>query len=70
LEEFESNFDGLFMNQLREDVLANIRQLIKSDVHQTIQIQPKEITSKESLTPEKAAELNRNPFVQQQYKIR
>jgi hypothetical protein len=53
LEEFESNFDGLFMNQLREDVLAKIRQLIKADVHQTVQISPEDISSNESLTPKK-----------------
>lgn len=60
LEDFESNFDGLFMNQLRVDLLAKIRTLVKSDVNQTIQVK---------LSNQQAENL-RNPFHDHQFKIR
>jgi len=36
LEEFEANFDKLFLAQVREDLLADIRRLIKSDLNSII----------------------------------
>lgn len=37
-EEIENNFDGLFETQVREALIVKIRELIKSEVHNTVEI--------------------------------
>jgi len=69
LDEFESNFDTLFMRQVREDNLARVRTLIQSNLHHTIQIFPDDASFyMDSNTDELI--LQRNPYEHQAYTIR
>lgn len=68
-DEFEANFECLFMRQVREDTLARIRTLIKSDMHHTIEALPSDdsvfVDSNEEEFPTKKC-----PYLQESYTIR
>lgn len=58
------------MAQVRKDVITQIRALIKSDVHQTIEKLPDSMSFLKDSDVEEHLALHRNPFIQERYTIR
>ncbi len=58
------------MMQVRQDILSQIRGLIKADVHQTIEKLPDSASFYKDSDAEDVFALHRNPFMQERYTIR
>jgi hypothetical protein len=68
-DEFEANFECLFMRQVREDTLARVRTLIKGDLHHTIDALPDD----DSVFVDSNADdlpTRKSPYLQESYTIR
>jgi len=69
-DEFENNFELLFMNQVREDIMKRIRCLIKADIHQTFKKPTDNMSFYKDSDCKEAFALQRNQFLQEGFVIR